>query len=192
MKRTIRILGLDPGLTALGWIRCRWDGEVLSPVSADTFVTKPTQKKQRSIRQVDDNQRRFREQARELKDLLLSEDLRTGPVGVQLVCMEALCLGTKGKRSDAAKQGGSTATIIAVCEVLGKPLLQATPQEIKKEVTGGVKASKEEVQQTLKAKYSSFARLISGMGKGKREHLTDAFGAVIACLNTEEARMCLL
>lgn len=179
----MKIIGLDPGFAALGWVHCEWNGEQIKLIDGGVIVTKPDKRKGRSTRAVDDNLRRTRKQARELVTLF---------DGASLVCMEAFNLGPKGTRHSAAKQGGSSATIAAVCECLRLPLLQATPQEIKKATMGRQKASKDEVRVALAKLDRTLKVVLARIGdKGKREHCADAFGSVVACLDTEEARLCL-
>lgn len=177
----MKIVGLDPGFANLGWVECTWSGNVLQLINGGTIVTKPTAKKKR-LRAVDDNLRRVREQARQLMKLFAD---------ASLVCMESFTLGPKGTRHSAAKQGGSTATIVTLCEAMNKPLLQATPQEIKKEICGNMKASKDDVRDALIKRHPSLSIVLARLNKGQREHCSDALGAVLACLDTETARLCL-
>ena len=169
----MKIIGLDPGFASLGWARCEWDGSKITIVDGGVFETKPTDKKRRP-RAVDDNMRRVREQARWLTDLLTGTVIRNSQWKpdpqrmAAFVCVEAFTLGPKGTRHSAAKQGGSTATIGAVCEVLRLPLLQATPQEIKKATCGQLKASKDEVRAELIKLDANLSIILARLAKGKR------------------------
>ncbi len=178
----MKIVGIDPGFASLGWVICELDkSSKLTLIDGNVISTKPTDKKRR-MRAVDDNLRRVREQARALVKLF---------DGASLVCLEAFTLGQKGNRSNAAKQGSATAAVVTVCEVLHLPLLQATPQEIKKTTCDTMKASKDEVCEALTKMQPVLAVVLAKLAKGKREHCADALGAVVACLDTEEARLCL-
>lgn len=76
--------------------------------------------------------------------------------------------------------------LAATAEFNALPILQATPQEIKKRLCGRGSASKKEVQAKLVERYE---RLPLPSQKGKHEHICDALGAVVTCLDAPEIMM---
>lgn len=177
----MKIIGLDPGFASLGWTKGEWQRGKLQLLDGGVIITKKSTRKGR-VRAVDDNLRRTREIARELLRLF---------DGVGLVCIEAIAFGAKGTKQNAAKQGMSIGAIATACEASGRALLQATPQEIKKATCGRIGVSKDEVAEALTRDHPSLAIVLARLNKTQREHCSDSFGAIIACLDTEEARLCL-
>lgn len=179
----MKLAGFDPGFASIGWIAVDYDGKSIEPVSGGVITSKPSAKKLR-VRMVDDNVRRTKEMTREVLAVI---------EGCAIVCVEGFQLGQKGTRHSAAKQATGSAIITVVTEILRKPMLQVTAREIKVAVVGkvGRAISKEEVARNLIALYPTFGVILSQLPKTKREHCADAFAAVLACLDTDEARLCL-
>lgn len=179
----MRIAGFDPSFTNVGWVAVEYDGAEVIPVDGGVIRSKPSAKKLR-VRMVDDNVRRTKEMAREVRDVI---------DGCAIVCVEGFQLGQKGTRHSAAKQATGSAIITVVAEMMRKPMLQVTAQEIRAAVVGkqGRAISKDEVAKNLIALYPVFGVILARLPKTKREHCADAFAAVLACLDTDEARLCL-
>ena len=71
----------------------------------------------------------------------------------------------------------------------GLPLLQATPQEIKKHLLGsGAKSSKEDVQRRVQSLFPASQSIWPG-AKGKSVHCIDAAAAAIVCASSREVQL---
>lgn len=180
----MHVIGFDPGFASLGWAECVISREGVPEFTrGGVLKTKPTAKKRR-VRAVDDNLRRTRLLARQIDELIRN---------ATFVCIEALIFGGKGKAakpSTMGKQGLVVGAIVTACELRSKPLLQATPQEIKKTLTGAQNASKEELADALRRRFNLVDVVLNRLNKTDRDHCSDAIGAIVACLDTEEARLC--
>lgn len=170
-------LGIDPGFAALGW-------SVVSMAAGDAEVVESgvirTQKSDRKgeLRACDDNLARGQRLHGELERLVIA----FRPVAV--VC-EAMSWPRHA--SVTAKMGIVWGVIASVANDHDLPVLQVTPQELKRAVCGRKGASKDEVR------YAVEQRLGNGKGWPKQaslvEHAADAAGAVLACLDHNVLRM---
>ena len=68
----------------------------------------------------------------------------------------------------------------------GLPVLQVSPQDLKRCLTGSKTASKAEVQDALTARYGP---LTLPSQRTLHEHVCDALGAVVACLDAAPVLM---
>jgi len=169
MKKTV-ILGFDPGFAAFGVARVslRPDGEDV--LALDVIVTEKSDRK-REVRATDDNLRRMADLTTEL-DRMLTPD-------VLAICSESQSWPRSA--GVVAKVGMAWGVIGALATLRGIPILQASPQEIKKRVAGSKSASKEDVQGALEARYDA---LPAWPRQATRvEHAADALAAVVACLD---------
>lgn len=178
---SILVTGFDPGFANLGWSRCAWDGTDLSIVAGGVLHTQPSQKKRR-VRAVDDAVRRIRELVHDLAPIVRSS---------HVVTMESLAHAKGGTKQIATKQGMAIGAIVTLCDVFNKPLLQSTPQEIKKLLCGSMKASKEDVRASLLRNYPAFKSVLDKLAEQKKEHCADSLGSIVAGIRTEEVRLCL-
>jgi Holliday junction resolvasome RuvABC endonuclease subunit len=76
-----------------------------------------------------------------------------------------------------------------VCAEQQIPMMQPTPQRIKKALTGRRDASKKDIQDALVSRYPDCEVLLGALAKTKREHAADALGAVVASLDSELVKM---
>jgi Holliday junction resolvasome RuvABC endonuclease subunit len=81
--------------------------------------------------------------------------------------------------------------LAAACQARGLPSCSASPQEIKLATTGGRSASKAEVMACLDVLAPEMApRLLeAGIPRSKQDHAYDAFGAVLACQQSDLFKM---
>lgn len=185
-----QVLGLDPGFAAFGWslLELGADAGGDRVVGMGVVRTKPTPKK-RAVRQSDDRIERAREIAGELLQLVTDDEH-----DVVAICAESLQMmprtGTKAKVMVGIAWGVVAAIAVAHLDL---PILQCTPQEAKKAVTGSAAASKEDVQRALDRRYGEIVlddyRLLAGLAGGVREHPYDALAAIVGCLECEPIRM---
>ncbi len=170
-----RLLGIDPGFASIGWavVELGADGEHLKTLGV--IRTKKSNRKQNTLAAAD-NFRRAREIGRALGGLLLEHR-------IEVVCAEAMSFPRSS--SVAAKMAMCWGVLAQLCEVLRIPMVQASPQQIKKAVTGRSSASKDDVGDALSLRFSDAVGLVGNLPGGLHEHAFDAVGAVVACLDSD-------
>jgi len=183
----IYVLGIDPGFKNVGYalVRlCRSSEEI---VRMGVIRTDKSSKKQRVLAS-DDNVRRTREIALELL-----AQLGVGPGNLSDTMVKGLAAESMSfprNASAAAKMAMSWGVIGCLAALMDLPLVQSSPQAIKKCLCGTRDASKEEVQASLDARYGGVLR--ERLGKVPRsllEHPYDALGSVVAGLDSDTFRM---
>jgi Holliday junction resolvasome RuvABC endonuclease subunit len=175
----IWILGCDPGLASFGVARVELTTDSERIVAIASLETAPSPKK-RKVRVCEDTIRRVQELALALKSW-------AGDEPPAAVAFESMSLPRNASAS--SKVGMSFGMLGAAAVLLGWPLVQATPQELKKAMCGKASASKREVEQALVRRYPEAAPLIEAIPKSKREHPVDAAAVVVTCLNDQVIRM---
>ena len=129
--------------------------------------------------QSEDNLRRARELHRQLGSV--AKD-------AHVFCVESMSFPRNA--GSAAKVAMGWGVIAALAEDLGIPVVQSSPQEIKKVLTGAKNASKKEVQDTLGLRYNNLSELLTEItAKSDLDHAYDALAAVVASLDSEVIRM---
>lgn len=171
----IFVVGIDPGFASCGVTVAELLAETELVYLMDVITTEKSSKK-RSVRASEDNVTRAIKIFNDLHNLI--------PRKTIAFCAEAQSWPRNASAS--AKVGIAWGVICAVAEDLGIPILQATPKEIKKCVCGKGTASKLEVQEALVQRYGS---LPLPKQKGKREHVCDALGAIVTCLDAPAIMM---
>lgn len=172
------LLGIDAGLANLGYSLVEVHPSFLIVWSAGVIETEK-EKAKRHILASDDNVRRAREIYRGLVDLLSSHN-------VVAICMESQSIPRNA--GAAAKTGMSFGCIAALAEDRGLPIVQESPQRIKKKLCGVMTASKEDIQAAVCRIYPEMHKILEGMNKTIREHAADATAAVHAGLDSEVIR----
>lgn len=170
------VLGIDTGFSTMGISLLELSGHSDKVLGVKTLTTKKSDKK-RNVRASDDNMRRARELAVELRTRIEKYDLKA-------ICMEAQSWPRNS--SSSAKIGISWGVVAALAEAHGLPVLQATPQAIKMALVGKSSASKDEIISAIKKRYPE---IVWPTAKGKHEHIADATGAVVACMDSDIIRM---
>lgn len=180
---SLHFLGLDPGQAEAGYAVVRLDPTGgTSVLKMGVIETKPSDRKQRSVRAVDDNARRTREIGDALDEVMFG-------IAIDAIMVEAF--SHPPNASSAAKVALVFGAVIEIARSYKLALLQATPQEIKKAVVGRAAASKGDVAAALAHAYGEqlVADLLEDVAESKRDHAFDALGAVVACLDTDEVRL---
>ena len=171
------VLGLDSGLARFGLAALRLEPDGSSAIVAlDVFSSAPSTRKTHTLAG-DDLARR----ARELASWLAIHLRRHQPA--------ALCVESPSwprNAGAAAKMGTAFGVLFALADEHDLPLLQASPQAVKRAATGAKTASKDDVVGAMRALYpeASWPRQT-----GLHEHAADAIAVVIACQDSEVLRM---
>ncbi|KKN38762.1 hypothetical protein LCGC14_0750250 [marine sediment metagenome] len=170
-------LGIDPGFASLGFAVVEIGEDSERVIEMDVVRTSPATRKRR-IREADDNVRRAGEIVRALRAVFVRHK-------VTVLCCESMSF-PRGA-SAAAKLAMAWGVVVAIALEHDVPILQATPKEIKKSVTGRKTASKEEVRQVLEETYGGalLSRKIEHVTACKQEHAFDGLAAVVSCLESE-------
>lgn len=177
------ILGIDPGFRSLGWALVSIPR--INLITCGVIRTEPLTKK-KDLTKSSDNERRARDIGRELwrltfrtygKPLLVARENQSIPrssaTGVQL--------------------GYSYGIVSLIAAVADCPVLETSPKELKRQVTGSGSATKAEVFEGVKntSGFSGLERILKNkkIPPWQWEHPADACGAVICALNTDIYRM---
>ena len=170
------VVGVDPGFATFGVsvVQLLPDRERV----LDTAVLR-TEKAHRklTVRASEDNARR----ARELAFALSARLDRYRPVAV---CAETMSWPRNA--SSAAKVALGWGVLCALLDSRRIPLVQASPQDVKKAVTGRKDASKDEVVLAVEARYPEVEWPSQST---LQEHAADAVAVVVACLDSEVIRL---
>ncbi len=155
----VRVVGIDPGLANCGIAVAEADANEITVREAFVVSTESQSKKLR-VHVSHDSIRR----AKELADVLASY------IGnADIVAMEGISLPRHA--SSAGKLCLSFGVIAALCEIRQVPLVQFSPQEVKKFFPNG-KTKEPRVEWALLHHHDLMARL----PLTKREHAADAIG----------------
>jgi crossover junction endodeoxyribonuclease RuvC len=171
------VVGLDPGFASCGYAIVRLESEGEQLVGCGVIHTAKTDRKQHVLA-CDDNFRRAREIVHALVALIESRR----PVAI---CAEAMSFPRQS--SVAAKMAMTWGAIAALTVQYRLPLVQPTPQTIKKKLCGVASASKQDVQNAVKRHFDGRASV--NVLKTEEEHVYDAMGAILASLDGEVLRM---
>ena len=173
----VRVMGVDPAFRNTGWVHMQL-GDSSERIQAVGLVrTKKTDKKMR-ILESDDRHRCCNEIAMALNSAI---DVFVP----HYICAEAL-VGSKGAAA-ATMQGMAWGVLSAITAVRKIPVFTVSPQGMKKALCGSKSASKEDIENAVKARYPNAAGIVGSINPpGAREHVYDAIGVVIACLGLPE------
>jgi Holliday junction resolvasome RuvABC endonuclease subunit len=189
------VLGIDPGLSALGYAVVDLSGDRV--VDLGVVRTQKSDKKRRVLAS-DDNLRRAREVDAALLGVLLARDgdrlLPCGhPFGTNFaaICVESMSFPRNA--SAAAKVALSWGILAGLAGRFELPIVQASPQEIKKKLCGKKDASKDDVEAALKSAYGldgsgrrgTAIGMLAGVPKSLHEHAWDALSAVAGCRDSD-------
>lgn len=179
------VLGLDPGFANIGYALVLFDAEQSErPVAMGVFRTAKSSAKA-NVLASGDNLRRAREIYVFLRSLL-----RDGPHGpVRAICAETMSFPRSS--SVAAKMSMCWGVVAALSAEFDLPVLQASPQGLKKQVSGKKTTSKTGVQKALDKRFgaANLRALVQDLPASVLEHPYDALGAVVACEDSEVLRL---
>lgn len=170
------VMGVDPGFASLGWAIARLyeDREVIFDVGV--IHTEKSDKK-RAVRASDDNVMRAREIYEALHSVIQPQ---------ALVAVTAEGMSFPRSASVAAKMAMSWGVLVSLCAQYKLPIIQSSPKEVKKALTGTGTASKEEVQVALIQRYpGGFDAFMRKSNKGDLEHGFDAAATIVAGLASD-------
>jgi len=178
------VLGLDPGFANIGWAQVLLTENAEIPFRMGVFRTEKSVKKL-NVFASEDNVRRAREIYVFVRDLAVNGE--GGPVSA--ICAETMSFPRSS--SVAAKMSLCWGVIAALSEHYNIPIVQSSPQQLKKNVAGSKSSDKEDVQAALEVRYGKrlLNKVCRDVPSSMLEHPYDALGAVVATLDSELIRM---
>lgn len=184
MNSNVYVLGIDPGLANMG-VALVSIGATEAEDRVERLMIFRTEKsdKKKGILAAADMMERGRLISGSLKTVF-----RDFPGAIKAVCTESF--SPPRNASAAAKIALSFGVLLAVLDDL--PLLQVSPQDLKKKVAQSKTASKEDVQKALDERFSGVPAALlcdKRIANSYREHAYDALGAVVGCLDSDLIRM---
>lgn len=175
----VYVLGLDPGFASFGYCVFRFTKEGEEVVAVNVIRTKKTAKK-KNVLASDDNFRRARAIAAVLREVV---------EGFQPRAIAAEALSLPRNASAAAKVAMSWGILADIVEDRQIPLIQQSPQGLKKALCGKKSATKQDIQEVLEGLYpGAFDQFISATPKGQWEHGFDAASAVVGLKDSDVLR----
>jgi Holliday junction resolvasome RuvABC endonuclease subunit len=178
------VTGWDLGLAHCGWsdVMLLRDRDEVQDLGV--FITEKSNKKQ-NVLSSDDDFRRGRELAR----MMTSHILTVKPVAL---VVEAKSLPRNS--SAACKIGMAWGAFCAVAQQSGLPVVQASPQQVRKALGLARNASKQDVKEVIWNHLDLLpervrAKMSAQIPDSKREHPIDATAAVLACRESEILRL---
>lgn len=168
----IRVLGIDPGFSSLGWSVWVATKQDLDPALCGVIKTEKAQRKVQ-LRASEDNIQRAQSIYNELDDIINNKAIR-------LICTETMSWPRNA--GVVAKMGIVWGVISSVACRYGIPIIQASPVDIKLAMTQDKKASKEKMIEWVKM---VFPNLEFPKQETLHEHCADAVAAVWACRHSQ-------
>lgn len=171
------LLGVDPGFAVMGFAAVELHPDKhRDKLTCWVVRTEPSHRK-RNVRASEDNVRRTREIAKAVSKAIYEHE----PL---VLCVETMSWPRNA--GSVAKIALAWGALCAVAERHGIAIVQASPQEVKKAVTGSKTASKAEVIQAIEARWPDVvwpeqATLV--------EHAADAAAVVLATLDSDVVRL---
>lgn len=173
----MKLIGIDSGLAAFGVAVADVSDAGLRFGHVEVWTTRPTAKKRR-IRKADETAERIRTLAGCLHQLVV----QMKPIAL---CVEAVALPFGRSRPSVVSALGRARGIVdTLAEVHRLPVLEWTPQEVKRVITGTEDASKDAVRVGLEAKYVELAAQWP-VQKTLVEHAADAAAVIHASRNAD-------
>lgn len=180
--RPVYILGTDPGFASFGYAVVRLTADFEEVVTVNVIRTKKSPKKQ-NVLSADDNFRRARAVAAVLGEVL--DEFRPMAISAEAISFPR-------NASAAAKVAMAWGILADQVEIRQIPLVQATPQAIKKSVCPKKKtATKEDIRQAMIARYGRepFGSFMESLPEGQWEHGFDSVASIVTCLNSDVIQM---
>lgn len=187
MGRDIHVLGADPGFASFGFSVVRLTKTTEEIVHTDVIRTQKSAKKA-GVKAADDNFRRAQVIATTLHEVVRI---------YQPMAVAAESASWPRNASASAKLAMSWGILADLCHVYQLPMVQASPQELKKALCDNKSATKEDIRRSMELRYSGqfdgfkarYPARKPPQPNGQWEHGFDAAGAVVACLDTDVIRM---
>jgi Holliday junction resolvasome RuvABC endonuclease subunit len=172
------VLGIDAALCNFGIAAMKLLAEGERVVQLQVLRTEPSPKKRR-VGAIEDDARRVSELAAGLDAAIEMHH----PLALVVEATGA------GKGSKAVRAMAlSFSLVITIARLRGLPLLQVSPLDVKRAMTGRKKAEKDEIVLAAERRYADL-EWPADVPRGCWEHAADAIGAVVAALDTEVLRM---
>jgi crossover junction endodeoxyribonuclease RuvC len=172
------ILGVDPGLASCGWAVLRLTDQP-EVVGMGVIRTMASSKKQH-ILAVEDNVRRTRQLAEEISKLLAHPTFLVG----------AEAMSFPRSASSSGKLCLCWGALVGLLQARNLPLVQTSPRDIKRRITGNGSASKEDVEKALRKRFA-VTGLLTDVPRGQHNHAFDALGAAVAAMDSDIVRAAL-
>ena len=173
------VLGLDPGFASIGYCIVELVTSREIPLKLGVIETKKNARKQKTLA-CEDNFMRAKQIAAEIQALIAQHR-------ISVICAESMSFPRNA--SNAAKIALTWGVLAGICEARMLSMVQPTPQQIKKKLTGRHDASKLDIQEALTARYPIVGTQLKALPKTKREHAADALGAIVASLDSDIIHM---
>lgn len=188
------LLGIDPGFASFGFAAIALPPDPMNTMmrieSFGVFETAKATKKQHVLA-TEDNLRR----ARELADFLDALIVRHATDRGRLVAICAESMSWPRNAAVTAKMGITWGVVAAVAHRHKLPILQASPQAVKKGTAGRRDATKDDVEAAVLKRITRanpdllgthvFADVAKRIPKTKKEHPFDAAAVAIVCSGAE-------
>lgn len=171
------VLGVDPGLAFFGWSFVRLMSNEVE--SLGVIRTEKSDAK-RKVLASDDNLRRARDLAVALHGLCSTRK-------VVAICAESMSYPRNA--STVAMIGIAWGVIAKLSADLDVPVVQESPQGVKKALCGKRDASKEEVEDAVLGLYPESGGLLGKLPRSIHNHAFDSLAAIVACKDSEVLRM---
>lgn len=199
MRKNAILIGIDPGFASFGWAKLCLAPPPSDAIRCDGLGVFQTEKASKKVHVLatEDHLRRARELATALDDLIVkAEDDRNT---VLAFCAESMSWPRNA--AVTAKMGITWGVVAAVALRRRIPIFQTSPQALKKTLTGRKDASKDEVEQGIRARgvhvvdprtllvLDLKTALDAWFTKGLREHPVDALAAAIVCASAEAVQV---
>jgi len=196
--KNIVLLGIDPGLRSFGYAAIAFPRDPSSDVMrVEDFGYFGTQKatKKQHVYSTEDLLKRGRELATFLDALIVKQ--QHDRARLVAICAEAMSWPRNA--SAVAKIGIAWGVILTTALRHRLPILQASPQEIKKRIAGRLDATKKEVEEGVLRRVQRanadhlgttvFAEAAARIPKTVQEHPFDAAAAAITCSAAEMVQL---
>lgn len=169
----------------MGWAIVELGPDSERLVAAGVIRTKKSAKK-RGVLVADDNVRRTREIYTELERLQCLGNTWRNAVAVAVESQS-----WPRNASATSKVAMAWGVVVSLAAQHDLPIVQSTPQQVKRAVTGNRSASKEAVIEGVCKHPGFFGRLdevLVSIPSGQREHVADACAAIISALDSDVVR----
>jgi crossover junction endodeoxyribonuclease RuvC len=180
LKQQHVVLGVDPGFASCGYAEVLLEKDTETVLRMGVIRTQRSGKKRRVL-ETEDMVRR----GRELSSVL-------GMLVQDSAVVAAESLSYPPSASSSAKLAMCWGVIVAHSQLAKVPILQASPQAIKKHVCDAGNATKDEVRRALQQRFGKHKlelAIDSDLPLGQYEHAYDALAAAVCCLDSDTVRM---
>jgi Holliday junction resolvasome RuvABC endonuclease subunit len=172
----MNVLGVDPGYANFGWTLASVVGQRIDPLCVGVVLTEKSHRRNKVLAP-DDEFRRTKELHAALMALVHRND-------VKLICAEGMSSPRNAKT--IRMLGFAWGVLASICSELEIPMVQISPNMLKKKLCGKVNSTDRELHEEITDRYPVMATLIESVTvKSKREHAYDAMIAIEVCKNSE-------